>query len=44
MKNDIDTIKKILLKLFRVQDNVVFLNAFYFDNELIELIKLLKEK
>jgi hypothetical protein len=43
MNKDIDTIKKILLKLFRVQDNVVFLNAFYFDNELIELIKELQK-
>jgi hypothetical protein len=43
MKNDIDTIKKILLKLFKVDKDLVTLNAFIFmDKELLELLKELK--
>lgn len=43
-KDDVDIIKKILLRLFVVTDERIIFNDFYFmDQELRDLLRLLKE-
>ena len=43
--SDIDIIKKILFRLFRITDDgLLFLNVYFTDPELLELLKELKEK
>ncbi len=43
--SDIDIIKKIILKLYAVEnDNVIRNELYFFDDELKDLLKELKEK
>ena len=44
-KNDIEIIKKIVLKLYNIDDGKVIYNNLYFlDSELIELLREFKGK
>ena len=44
-KNDVEIIKKILLKLFGKTDSgLIFIHTYFIDSELIELLKELGEK
>ena len=44
-KDDVEIMKKILLKLFVITDERIIFNDFYFmDQELRDLLRLLKEK
>ena len=44
-KNDVEIIKKIILKLFRTNDTYAEINNLLFmDVELVELLKELREK
>ena len=44
-KNDVEIIKKIVLKLYNIDGKKVIRNDLYFlDSELIELLRELKEK